>query len=71
MTEGTPDASETYLEIMTGAGDNYVKADVMLPCGGNLLREQVIKRKLDAGCNSIEKANDNPILDSLHYLVEF
>ena len=71
MTEGTPDASETYLEIMTRAGDNYLKADDMLPCGGNFLREQVNEQKRDAGCNPIEKANDNPILDSLHYLVEF
>ena len=39
--------------------------------GGTLSRGQVIERKHDAYVNTVGWANDNPNLDSRHFLVEF
>ena len=42
MTEGTADAPNKDLEHTPEAGENYVNADGMLPCGGTLLIGQFI-----------------------------
>jgi hypothetical protein len=43
----------------------------MLPCGNSFARGKVIGRKRDAKGNPIGRANDNTILDSRVYRVEF
>ena len=43
----------------------------MLPRGDSYSREKVIGRKRDTHGNSIGRANDNPILDTHKYRVEF
>jgi hypothetical protein len=52
------------------AGDNYVDASLMLPCGNSLARGRVIGRKRDARGDPIGNANANPIKDSRVYCVE-
>ena len=70
MTDGTPDAPDKYLKPTPESGDNYVNADIMLPRCVTISRGQVIERKCDADGNPVERSNDNPILDSRHYLVQ-
>ena len=67
--EGTAD--EPDLEPTPELGDNYLNADVMLPLGDSLARGRVIARKRDSDGTPIGRANDNPILDSRQYAVEF
>ena len=52
-------------------GDNFLHASVMLPRGNSLARGKVIGRKRDSKGNPIGRANDNAILDSRIYRVEF
>jgi hypothetical protein len=51
--------------------DNYVYASVMLPCGNLFAWGTVIGCKQDAHGNAVGCANNNPILDSHVYHVEF
>ena len=53
------------------ANDNYVNALVMLPRGNSYARGKVIGRKRDADGNDVGRSNDNPILDTREYSVEF
>jgi hypothetical protein len=53
------------------AGDNYISAEIMLLKGGTMSRGQVTKCKRDDNSNPIGRANDNPILDTREYIVEF
>ena len=71
MTEGTADAPNKDLEQRLEAGENYVNADGMLPCGGTLSRGQVVESRCDSYGNPIRLFNDNSILGLCHYLVEF
>jgi hypothetical protein len=59
------------VELPTPAGDNYVNASLMLPCGNLLAHGTVIGRKRDAQGDPIGNANANPIMDSRIYRVEF
>ena len=43
----------------------------MFPCGGTLSRGRVIECKRDFDGNLVGQANENPIVDSRHYLVDF
>ena len=71
MTEGTTDAPLKYLEPTPESGDKYVNADVMLPHGRTLSRVQVIGGNSDADGNPICKSNENTILYSHLYRVDF
>ena len=51
--------------------ENYVNASVMLPRGKKYARGKVIGRKRDADGNAVGRTNDNPILDTRKYHVEF
>ena len=70
--EGTAD-DDLPVEIVPTpeADDNLVGAEVMLPLGGQLARGRVTMRKRDRDGNVIGRANDNPILDTREYVVEF
>ena len=69
MTEGKPNAPGKDLEPTPEASDNYVNIDVMFPHGSNLSMVWFIECKFDAYGKLIGRSNDNPILESLHYLV--
>jgi hypothetical protein len=59
------------LEPTPETGDNYVGVDILLPQGDSLARGRVVSRKRDADGNPIGHANDNAILDTRRYCVEF
>ncbi len=52
-------------------GDNYLSAELMLPKGVVLVKGHVTARKRDRDGNPIGRANDNPILDTRSYIVNF
>ena len=58
-------------EVTPKIGDNYLSTELMLPKGGVLVKGQVTARKRDWDGNPIGCANDNPILDTRSYIVEF
>jgi len=58
-------------DVTPEAGDNLVSAEIMIPRGGTMARGRVLGRKRDHYGNPIGRANDNPILDTRSYIVEF
>ncbi len=52
-------------------GDNYLSAELMLPKEGVLVKGRVTARKCDREGNPVGRANDNPILDTRSYIVNF
>ena len=59
------------LEPTPEVEDSYVNTKVMLPRGDSMTRGRVIHRKRDADGNLVGRSNDNPILDTQEYEVEF
>ena len=66
-TPNVPDADEVTPEDL----DNYVGAQVNLPYQGSMMAGKVIKRARDNEGNPVGTKNDNPILDTRSYQVEF
>ncbi len=58
-------------EVSPEIGDNYLSAELMLPKGGVLVKGRVTARKCDQDCNPVGCANDNPILDTRSYIINF
>jgi hypothetical protein len=58
-------------EITPKIGDNYLSAELMLPKGGVMVKGRMTARKCDRDGNPVEHANDNPILDTRSYIVNF
>ena len=58
-------------EVTPEIGDNYLSAELMLPKGGVLVKGCVTARIRDRDGNPIGHANDNPILDTRSYIVDF
>jgi hypothetical protein len=58
-------------EITPEMGDNYLSAEIMLPCGGTMVKGYVAVHKRDRDGNPIGLANSNPILDTRSYIVHF
>ncbi len=58
-------------EVTPKIGDNYLSAELMLPKGGVLVKGHVTARKCDRDVNPVGHANDNPILDTRSYIVDF
>ena len=52
-------------------GDQYVNAEILLPRGDTMARGQVVHQKHDADGNPIGRSNQNLILDTCLYKVEF
>ncbi len=52
-------------------GDNYLSAELMLPKGGVMVKGHVTARKRNRDGNPVGRANDNPILDTRSYIVDF
>ncbi len=59
--------AEVTLEI----GDNYLSAELMLPKGSEMVKGHVTARKRDGEGNPVGHANDNPILDTRSYIINF
>ncbi len=59
------------LEVTPKAHDNYVGVDLLFPNGGTMTRGRVTARKRDSDGNPKGSSNDNPILDTCEYTVEF
>jgi hypothetical protein len=64
-----PDYGDT--EITPDMGDNYLSAELMLPKGGVTVKGPVTAQKHDQDGNPIGLANNNPILDTRSYIVDF
>ena len=62
---------EASIEVTPETGDNYLNAEISLPKGGIMARGRVAGRKRDADGNPVGRANDNPILDTRIYEVQF
>ena len=58
-------------EITPEMDDNYLSTEIMLPCGGTMVKGRVAMRKHDRDSNPIGLANPNPILDTQSYIVNF
>jgi hypothetical protein len=58
-------------EVTPEIGDNYLSAELMLPKGGVMVKGHVTARKRDWDGNPVRRANDNPILDTRSYIVDF
>jgi hypothetical protein len=58
-------------EITPEIGDNYLSAELMLPEGGVMVKGRVTARKHNQDGNPVGCANDNPILDTRTYIVDF
>jgi hypothetical protein len=52
-------------------GDNYLSAKLMLSKGGVMVKGRVTAKKREGGGKPIGLANDNPILDTQSYIVNF
>jgi hypothetical protein len=58
-------------EIMPKIGDNYLSPELLLPKGGVMVKGRVTAHKRDKDGNPVGRANDNPILDTRSYIVDF
>jgi hypothetical protein len=58
-------------EVTPKTRNNYLSAELMLPKGGVLVKGHVTVCKGDQDGNPIGCANDNPILDTRSYIVDF
>jgi hypothetical protein len=58
-------------EIMPEIGDNYLSTELMLPKGGVMVKGCMTACKHDWDGNSVGRVNDNPILDTRSYIVDF
>jgi hypothetical protein len=50
------------LEVTPEMGDNYLSAEISVPCGGTLVKGCVASQKRDEDGNPVGLANANPIL---------
>ncbi len=67
----TADPEYGGAEVTPETGDNYLSAELMLPKGGVLVKGRVTARKRDRDGNPLGRANDNPILDTRSYILDF
>jgi hypothetical protein len=58
-------------EVTPEIGDNYLSAELMLPKGDVMVKGRVTACKCDWDGNPVGHANDNPILDTRSYIVNF
>jgi len=66
-----PDMGDVEVQVTPEANDNYIRAQVSLPLGGILKRGRVTSRKQTAIGLPVKLANNNPILDTQEYVVQF
>ena len=64
-----PDHSD--LEVTPEIGDNYIRANINLPCGGVVTKGIATAQKHNADNNAVGLVHSNPILDTQTYIVQF
>ena len=69
--EETPDDIKEALPPTPQSSDNYVGSILQLPRGQSLAQGRFLKRARDNDDNVTGRANENPILDTREYVVEF
>ena len=69
--EGTPEDIKEAPPPTSEALNNYVGSRLQFPRGRSVSRGRVLKRAHDNDDNVIGRANENPILDTRGYVVEF
>ena len=65
------DPDHGNLEVTPEMGDNYLSAEISVPCGGTLMKGHVTFRKRDKDGNPVGLANTNPILKRHKYTFTF
>jgi hypothetical protein len=65
------DPDHGNLEVTPEMGDNYLSAEISIPCGGTLVKGCVTSQKMGKDSNPIGLANANPILDTREYTFTF
>jgi hypothetical protein len=65
------DPDQGNLEVTPEMGDNYLSAEISVPCGGTLAKGRVTSRKRDKDGNPVGLANANPIIDMREYTFTF
>jgi hypothetical protein len=65
------DPDHGNLKVTPEMGDNYLNAEISVPCGGTLVKGRVTSRKRDKDGNPIGLTNANPILDTHEYTFTF
>jgi hypothetical protein len=70
-SEPNPDDMPEADDFTPESLDEYLTAEVLLPLGGDVTKARVIGRKRDADGNPVGRRNNNPILDTREYEVEF
>ena len=58
-------------EVTPELGEQFVNTEILLPRWDKLVRGWVVCQKCDANGNPIGRSNQNPILDTCLYEVEF
>jgi len=58
-------------DYMADSIDTYLNAEVVLPRGGIMSKGKVVKRCKDSDLKPIGLRNENPVLDTREYAVEF
>ena len=66
-----PNISDLEVKVTPEANDPFVGAEVCLPLGGILKKGRVASRKWDAHGNPTGLSNDNRILDTHEYVIQF
>ncbi len=70
LDDDTTDLDDDHLPTPDVA-DNYISAELLLPLGKEMKRGRVVAHKRAANSTPIVHANDNPILDTQVYTVQF
>jgi hypothetical protein len=65
------DPDHSNLEVTPEMGDNYLSAEISIPCGGTLVKGRITSRKRDKDSNPVGLANANPILHTHEYTFTF
>jgi hypothetical protein len=65
------DPDHGILEVTPEIGDNYLSAEISIPCRGTLVKGRVTSHKRNKDGNPIGLANTNPILDTREYTFTF
>ena len=71
VKDGFEETNDDILPPTPEVNDNFVGANALLPRGDNMGQGRVRKRVCDKNINTVGRANENPILDSREYVVEF
>jgi hypothetical protein len=64
-------ASLEYHNVTLEELNEYLNTELLMPIGGEFVQAKVLKRKCDVDYKPLGQRNDNPILDTRKYDVQF